>query len=418
VLCKRQREPKGRPRLYDEAILRFSHGPAARIPLLNDRLQGLRGTRRLELLCGLAILAVLIATLWPFDFFLRNRVAWLPGTNGIQFGRAGVVVSEAPLRGSATGSGDSCSLEILLRPARVDSVHTILSFYIPNTPGSIRVRQYKDGLLVSREFVDAEKRTRTPKFDVDHFFGLGQLVLLTITSGPKGTVVYKDGRRAQTFSRFTISPASLSGSMVMGTSGERFEPWQGEVRGLSIYSRELTPAEALQGYADWTNGSGAGTADPHGAIARYAFTEGAGREIHNSVTSGPNLEIPTMFAVPFKPFLNSPVKDFEANWDYVLHFVENIAGFLPLGLLGCVYFGGTRSRGRAILYTIVAAAFLSLTIESLQAYIPQRESDVTDIISNTLGASLGALLAQAKMLRPLLERTKLIAAQKNSAPQS
>jgi glycopeptide antibiotics resistance protein len=101
----------------------------------------------------------------------------------------------------------------------------------------------------------------------------------------------------------------------------------------------------------------------------------------------------------------------------VLHFAENIAGFLPLGLLGCVYFAGTRSRWKAILYTIVAAAFLSLTIESLQAYIPQRESDITDIISNTLGASLGALLAQAKMLRPLLERTKLIAAPKNSTPQ-
>jgi hypothetical protein len=53
-----------------------------------------------------------------------------------------------------------------------------------------------------------------------------------------------------------------------------------------------------------------------------------------------------MFEVPFKPFLNSPVKDFEANWDYALHFAENIAGFLPLGLLGSVYLAGTRSRWR------------------------------------------------------------------------
>ena len=384
---------------------------------MKDRLQALRGTKRLEILCGLAILAVLIATLWPFDVFLPNRVSWLPEANGIRFGRAGVVVSEAPLSASGTGSADSCSLEVLLRPAGVDSVHTILSFYIPNAPGGFRVRQYMDGLLVSYEFVDAEKRIRTTHFDVDHFFKPGELVLLTITSGPQGTVVYKDGRRAQTFSWFTISPVSLSGRMVMGTSGGRFEPWQGEVRGLSIYSRELTPAEALQDYADWTNRGGAGTADLHGAIARYAFTERTGREIHNSVTSGPNLEIPTMFRVPFKPFLSSPVKDFEANWDYLLHFVENIAGFLPLGLLGCVYFAGTRSRGRAILYTIIAAAFLSLTIEVLQAYIPQRESDITDIISNTLGASFGAVLAQAKMVRPILERAKLISAHKNSAHQ-
>ena len=385
---------------------------------MKNQLQALRGTkRRLEILLGLAIVAVLIATLWPFDAFLPNRVSWLPGANGIRFGRDGVVVSAAPLSGSGTGPGNSCSLEILLRPAGVDSVHTIVGFYIPNTPGGIRVRQYMDGLLVSYEFVDAQKRIRNTHLDVDHFFKQGELALLTITSGPEGTVVYKDGRRAQSFSWFTLLPASLSGRMVMGTSGGRLEPWQGEVRGLSIYSRELTPAEALQDYTDWTNGGGAAIADLPGTIAHYAFTEGAGREIRNAVTSGPNLEIPTRFEVPFKPFLNSPLKDFEPNWDYVLHFAENIAGFLPLGLLGCVYFAGTRSRWRAILYTIVAAAFLSFTIEVLQAYIPQRESDITDIISNTLGATLGAVLAQAKMLRPILQRTKLIAAHRNSARQ-
>lgn len=384
---------------------------------MQDRLQSVRETKRLEIFCGVAIIAVLIATLWPFDFFPPNRVTWLLEVNGIRFDSTGVVVSEAPLRRSGTDSGDSCSLEILLRPASVDFVYTILSFYIPNTPENFQVVQYTDGLLVSHEFVDAESRIRTAKFDVDNLFKPGQLVLLTITSGPKGTVVYKDGRRIQLFSQFTILPTSLSGRIVMGTSGGRFEPWQGEVRGLSIYSRELTPTEALQDYNDWTNGGGMGIADVQGAIAHYTFSERAGREIHNSVISGPNLEIPTLFEVPYKPFLNSPVKDFEASWRYVLHLVENIAAFLPLGLLGCVYFAGTRSHWRAMLYTIIAAAILSLTIELLQAYIPQRNSDITDILTNTLGASLGGVLVRARMVRPILERAKVISAHRNSAHQ-
>ncbi len=381
---------------------------------MTDKLHLTRQRKRLGILCAIAIIAVLIATLWPFDFFPLNRVSWLPEGNGIRFGGAGLVVTKAPLMAGGTEASKSCSLEIFLRPTSIKFVYTILSFYVPNNPRQFLVRQYTDGLLVSHDFVDPLNKLKTTKFDVDHAFEQGKLLLLTMTSGPNGTVVYLDGSKTQVVSRFTISQSDLAAQMVMGTSAAYYEPWPGEIRGLAIYSKELTPAEVLRHYRDWTDGGRVDPGDLYGAVARYAFTEGAGRDIHNAVVSGPDLEIPKRFRVPHKAFLRSPAREFEASWDYVQHLSWNIAGFVPLGFIVCAYLAWTRNRWQAILYASLVGGILSFMIEVLQAYIPQRDSGTTDIITNTLGAALGAVLARPSVVRMILGRTKSIAAYGNS----
>jgi hypothetical protein len=291
-----------------------------------------------------------------------------------------------------------------------------MSFYVPNNPRQFLVRQWTDGLLVSHDIVDAEHKVKTAKFEVDHAFQTGKLLLLTMMSGPNGTVVYMNSARTHVFSRFTISQSDLAGQIVMGTSAVDYEPWEGEVRGLAIYSKELTSAEVLRHYKDWTDGR-VDPPDLDGAVARYAFTEGAGHDIHNAVVSGPDLEIPKRFGVPHKPLLQSLAKEFEASWDYVNDLLVNIAGFVPLGFIICAYLGWTRNRRQAILYAILAGGVLSFMIEVLQAYIPQRNSGTTDIITNTLGAALGAVLAQPSVVRMILGRTKSIRAYGNSVSQ-
>lgn len=366
--------------------------------------------KRLRILCGIVILAVLIGTLWPFNFFPPNRISWLAEANGIRFGGPGLVVSKAPLRAEGAEPGKSCSLELLLRPASIEGSYTILSFYASNNPNQFQVRQWTDGLLVTQDIVNAQNKVKRTKFDVDHAFQQGRLVLLTITSGPSGTVVYLNARQTQVFRRFTISQSELSGQLVMGTSPVDYEPWPGEVRGLAIYSKELTAAQVSRHYGNWIGGRGADPPNLDGAVARYAFTEGAGRDIHNTVVSGPDLEIPERFGVPHKALLESPAEEFEANWDYVYDLLRNIAGFVPLGFIICAYAGWTRSRRQAILCAILAGGILSFVIEVLQAYIPQRNSGTTDIITNTLGAALGAVLARPSMVRTILGRTKSITA--------
>ena len=188
--------------------------------------------------------------------------------DGIRFDGAGLVMSKSPLHAAASSPG-ACSLEIFLRPADTESLYTILSFYTPTNPKQFLLRQWTDGLIVSHDVVDAKQKVRRTKFDVDHAFRLGKLLLLTIVSGPSGTVVYTSGQLAQAFPRFNISSKDLSGQMILGNSAVDYEPWRGEVRQLAIYSTELTPAQVFKHFEDWTRGPRVDPSDGGGAVALY-----------------------------------------------------------------------------------------------------------------------------------------------------
>ena len=89
-------------------------------------------SRKAKALCVIAIVAVLVATLWPFNAFPRNRVTWLKGTNGIKFERAGIAMSEESLALPQTTGQSAYSLEIFVRPASNKFSRTILAFLIRN----------------------------------------------------------------------------------------------------------------------------------------------------------------------------------------------------------------------------------------------------------------------------------------------
>ncbi len=385
---------------------------------MNDKSPAFLEKKRIGILCFVAIIAVLFGTLWPFNPWPANRVTWLPDGNGLQFGRDAVVFSKEPLPAAQDlSAGKSCSLELLLRPGSVVVSDTILGFYLPDNSPHLLVRQWSDSLLVTHDSVNAEGKIKHIKFDVDHAFQTGNLLLLTITSGPNGTTVYRNAARPQSFSKFSISPSELSGQIVLGTSPVDYRPWLGEIRGLAIYSKELTPAEVSRHYAEWTVAHPVNPHDEDGTIARYTFSEGAGREIHNDVATGPSLKVPASFTVPHKAMLTSAVKEFEPNRLYVEDVIANIVGFIPLGMILGVYFSFAHSRYQAILYATLAGGFLSFIIEVLQAYIPRRVSGTTDIITNTLGALIGAVAARPDWIRSLLRAARLVPDSNSAAPR-
>ncbi len=86
-------------------------------------------------------------------------------------------------------------------------------------------------------------------------------------------------------------------------------------------------------------------------------------------------------------FLFAPLPRHITPFDLLI----NVLAYLPLGWLAAAAAARRCSGGRAVLFATVLAAVLSLVMESLQVLLPPRIPSNVDLVTNTLGALLGAL---------------------------
>ena len=342
--------------------------------------------------CAFVLFGILVAGLWPFHA-PKNEVSWLNHGNGLFFGKYGSIVSAGPIKVDPLRPDSACSLEIWLEPRRVHSSGTVLAFYWPDD-GVIpfALRQSLGDLVIQRTSQDQLHHAKKVKIYVDDVFSHQKPVLVTISSGQAGTTVYEDGAFVKRSAKFRFSSRDFTGKVIVGNSPVTTDDWSGQLRGLAIYDRELTADEVSQHFAHWTNSEDQDLARSEGAVALYLFNEGNGSVVHNQVDSATDLLIPERFFVLHEQFLERPWDEFRQDWSYWKDIGINVAGFIPLGFFFFAYFCSVRKIKRPVLVTIVLGFTISLTIEVLQAFLPTRDSGMTDLITNTFGTALGAIL--------------------------
>jgi VanZ family protein len=356
-------------------------------------------------LCFIVSCVLFFAALWPFNFLPRNRVNWLQGENGLHFDGDAIVESSRVFDSDHSGEMAFCSLEILLEPAvsSVKSSETILAFYAPNIPTGFRLLQYHDEFLIQRDFRTRQNQLDTAEIKVIQAFRNPGRKLFTITSNTRGTVVYEDGKFAESNSRFGMTCESLSGQLIIGNSPTAYDSWRGAVFGLAFFRRGLTSEEITRRLEAWRHGPSADLYTD-GLLGLYAFSAQQGGTIHANSGELPDLYIPKTFAIPFKGFLTPPWKEFSPTLEYLWDVFVNITGFLPFGFFFCAYFNCRYSWRRAALLTLALGALVSLSFEVLQGLLPTRNSGLTDIITNTLGTGLGVLLLRFKLAQKMIEK--------------
>src|ERR1700726_324238 len=155
------------------------------------------GALALLFACVLVVSTLFTAGLWPFNPFPRNEVTWLGSGKGLQFGDHGVVFSSEAFQLAGLNRKSFCTLTIRLQPDPFPSASgTVLEFYTPENPTQFRLMQWRDMLLIKKDYRDAKNRLKTAEVDVAHAFLTGEPVSFTITASPDGSVAYRNGARA------------------------------------------------------------------------------------------------------------------------------------------------------------------------------------------------------------------------------
>ena len=359
------------------------------------------------------------ATLRPFNPHPHNDVSWLPDTNGVRFGGSGIILSQGSLK-PATDSAvhDTCTIEIYLVPyTDNDRGGTFLTFSSDDNLDAVFLRQWRKSLLIYKSLPAKEPGPKLVLFEVDDFLHVKRPALVTISSGPHGSTVYVDGKAARSDPHFRIHLADVYRRIVLGTSPTNYQVWHGEIRGLAIFDEETSTVQAAAHFAEWKGGPSSSASISENishTLARYDFRERNGNTIRSERAFAPSLIIPSHFSVPNKPLLDSPIDEFDWSPSWRNDVIENVLGFMPFGFVLCGFFALSLPRGQAILVSTLVGGLLSLTVETLQYYIPRRDSSFTDVISNTTGALLGALIARPELVRTALRLVFLIPSKRST----
>jgi len=332
---------------------------------------------------------LLVAGLWPFHA-PKNDVTWLTNGEGIRFGRYGAIVSTSsflPQPDKASGS-----IELWLEPSVIRGTRTILSFDSSAHPGvPFSLRQDDDALIVVQDNEDKNGNSWTAWSVLKRVFYPGKPVFVTIILGPRHTSICLDGIFRKDFI-IGDSWNNFTGRLVVANSPNDSNSWPGIMRGMAIYNGQLTQDEIREHYDSWIKGNRPKLLREEAPIALYLFNERAGDTAYNEVDHRTDLKIPTRYFVLHSAFLRSPWHTYHPSWSYWKDLTINIAGFVPFGFSATMYFSAVRQLKAAAPVSVLLGFFISLVIEILQAFLPTRDSGMSDLITNTLGTALGAML--------------------------
>ncbi len=361
--------------------------------------------RLLGIFCLATLFIILVAGLWPFNFLAGNKVAWLPDQDGVHFYGQGIIASTEPLNNEQKPlfPDKSISLEIRLRPLLVTgNLPKILTFYDGHTPDVFLVGQWKSHLIIRSRADNPTTRKRGKTYGtvgLNNALQKDQDCLLTITSGTGGTAIYLNGKLMRSYANYQIlagiteSPVRL----ILGNSPGGESYWNGNLVGLAVYNRVLSSDQVFKNYETWTGKVPRSISADDGCLGIYLFDERTGTKVHNKINAMDTLTIPEIFKPVQRKILSPLLQGYRLNLSSIQDIITNVLGFMPFGFFFSALLLKMARLRRLPAYLLIAilGTGLSFAIELVQAYLPTRDSSLTDVFMNSAGTILGIAVYQS-----------------------
>jgi hypothetical protein len=344
-----------------------------------DQIQRLIPDKKIPIILFiLTIIIMLMAGFKPRGYRVFNRVAASADGKGIRFDAPSIVYTkEAWPLGRPETTDSAFTLTMRLTPLNFCEcgITRIISFCDTATTEKIIFGQYGHTLII-QDYTSGNKR----EFDCDSVFRPGKEVSISITSGSRGIKTFVDGkcRNARGSKIFNAGNVIHPAKIVVGNSPDGSSAWEGTIRSIEIFEKELS----LEDLA----------AVDKKPIAFYDFTKKTGFQIANVSGKDKGLYVPRFFTMLKLHILTLPDKIQMRAKGSMQDYIVNFFGFIPFGfLLALLLYLKIFKRITAIALATGIAGFFSLFIELVQVFIPTRDSQLSDLFLNILGALFGAL---------------------------
>jgi hypothetical protein len=361
--------------------------------MINERDKHLR--MWLWLLIALLV-GILFFGLRPKDFKFENGVAWLKENPGVRFSDNGLAFAQPFLKQADVDafSGNGFSIEFSFKSTdhKSGGFGFVLSIHDGSDRDQLLVGQWKSYIIVMNG--DDYKR-KDPRISVDTAFQKDKPIFMTITTGKQGTHIYIDGQIAKSDSKLKLwLPPGGKPRLTLGNSVYGNNSWEGEIHGLALYGHAVNDDEAAAHFDRWSKEKSFAFAKTYRPSLLYTFEEGEGTHVPDLSGNDVHLQMPRKMPVLQKRFLEVPWHNLELNSSLYMDLVVNLIGFIPLGLVLAVVLGLYKewSGKNIMILSILFCFLLSLGIEIAQAWIPSRSSNLHDLVLNTAGGWIGAVI--------------------------